>query len=165
MRALWPSDSSSRCSHPGPLLHRAGLQQISIQNTILIHHPAAAVHQYKPAPQSPHFQLVSLTREVKSAHFTPIIPSSPPFYPWTPYSTLSWPTSYLKRDSHRYEGSVVQNNFTHRQSPMKTGWWDGPLKLQDLSQSNPQGKKYLASPGHQTGTYVVGARPQNKHDT
>ena len=53
MRAPRPSGFCSSCPQPGPPLHRAVLQRISIQNTILVHHPAATVHQHNPALQSP----------------------------------------------------------------------------------------------------------------
>ena len=39
MRAPWSSGSSSSCPHPGPPFHRAIMQRISIQNTILVHDP------------------------------------------------------------------------------------------------------------------------------
>ena len=100
-------------------------------------------------------------------------PLHPNIYPFLPRFTLEPHTQPYPGQPHILKGTHIVmraasckiTSVTHRQSPMKTGWWDGPLKLQDLSQSNPQGRKYLASPGHQTGTYVVGARPQNQHDT
>ena len=63
-----------------------------------------------------------------------------PLHSCRQYPTLSWLTSILNRDSHRYEGSVVQNSFTSltgSQPPMKTGWWNAALTLRNYSQSNP----------------------------
>ena len=42
------------------------------------------------------------------------------FHSWRKYPTLSQPTLLLNRDSHRYEGSVVQNSFT---SPADSHSW------------------------------------------
>ena len=61
MRAPCASGSCSSYPHPGPSLHRADLQRILIENTILVHHPAETVHQHNATPQSLHFQPVSLT--------------------------------------------------------------------------------------------------------
>ena len=89
------------CPHPGPPLHSAALQCTSIQNTILVHHPAATVHQSNPAQQSPR-------RVSTSSQYL----SSLQFNSCNQYPTLSWSTSLLNRDSHFYEGSVVRNSFT-----------------------------------------------------
>ena len=43
MRAPWPSGPCSSCSHPGHPLHRAVLQWILIQNTILVPTAASAL--------------------------------------------------------------------------------------------------------------------------
>ena len=119
-KGSWLSGSWSSCLHPGPHLQSAVLQRMSIQNTILVYHPAATFHQHNPPPQSPHFQPVYLIRKVNSTYFTPIS-LLPPFHSCRQYPTLSQPTSLLNRDLN-HDFSVVQNSFT---SPTGSHPWKG----------------------------------------
>ena len=97
MRAPWSSGSCSSCPHPDPSLHRAVLQQISIQNTILVHHPAATVHQHNLHYSPCTFNLF-LWPDRGTA------PTSPQFLP---------PTSALADNTQSYPGQRHFLTGTH----------------------------------------------------
>ena len=123
MRAPRPSGFCSSCPQPDPPLHRAVLQRISIQNTILVHHPAATVHQHNPALQSP---------------FTLADNSQP--YPGQPHF-LTGTHIVMKAASCK----IASRHPQTVKSPMKNGRWNACLTLRDYIRSNLKtGKKFTS---------------------
>ena len=138
-----------------------------MQNTILVHHLAATVHQHNPTPQSPHFQPVSLTRYVNSAYFTPISPPPPPPPLTVADNTHPHPgRSQFSTGTHIVmKAAACKIASLHPQAATKAGWWNAHLKLQDYSRSNPFEIKYSAPLRYQTRVFTTGARHHYHHAT